>query len=61
MLALMRLNDSARSPSWSRDVDVDAVREVALLDALGADEQLVHGGRDRSREQRAHDERRRPG
>ncbi len=34
-------------------VDADAVREVALLDALGADEQLVHGGRDRPREQRA--------
>ena len=38
--------------------DVDAVREVALLDPLRAREELVHGGRDHTRERRAHEERR---
>ena len=38
-------------------VDVDAVREVALPDALGAHEELVDRARDRARERQPHDER----
>ena len=59
MLALMRLNDPARSLELIARLDANAVREIALLDSLRADEQLVHGGRDRADQQAAHDERRR--
>ena len=38
--------------------DVDAMAEVALLNARGADEQLVHGRRDRSRQDHAEEQRR---
>ena len=37
--------------------DVDAVREVALPDALGAHEELVDRARDRPRQRQPHDER----
>ena len=47
MLALMRLNELGQVAELVARVDADPVREVALLDALGADEQLVHGRRDR--------------
>ena len=34
-------------------LDLDPVREVAVLDALGADEQLVHRSGDRPRQRQA--------
>ena len=57
MLLVIWLNDSASSPELVPGVDADAVREVALPDALGADEQLVDRARDRSRQRQAHDQR----
>ena len=50
MLAVIELNDSASSPSWSSRLHGDLVREVALPDALGAGEQLVHRSGDRLRQ-----------
>ena len=57
MLEVIELNDSASSPSWSRGVDGDLVREVAAAHALGAGEQLVHRPGDRARQRQPHDER----
>ena len=59
MLAVIELNDSASSPSWSCAFDGDLVREVALPHALGAGEQLVHRSGDRLGEREAGDERHR--
>jgi hypothetical protein len=57
MLALMRLNESGQIAELIARFDVDPVREVALLHALGADEQLVDGRRNRLRQRAADDER----
>jgi hypothetical protein len=38
-------------------LDLDPVREVAMLDAIGPDKQRVHRARDRARQRKTHDQR----
>ena len=57
MLPVIWLNDSGQLAELVLGVDADAVREVALPDALGAHEELVDRARDRARQRQPHDER----
>jgi hypothetical protein len=59
MLAVIELNDSASSPSWSCESDDDLVREVAAAHLLGAFEELVHRAGDRPGQHEAHEKRHR--